>query len=123
MIFALAAFALVFVVCPALLLLAADVPVDVPPDLLVMLQDALGMHSTLGYVLAGVIAVLVLLPIILKALGKSVPLLDPLLKIASAIVSRLVKGKTVVEPPKAEVEKQPGASNVVELKDWPEDKK
>lgn len=123
MIFALAAFALVFVVCPALLLLAADVPLDVPPDLLVMLQDALGMHSTLGYVLAGVVAVLVLLPIILKALGKSVPLLDPLLKIASAIVSRLVKGKTVVEPPKAEVEKQPGASNVVELKDWPEDKK
>lgn len=122
MIFALAAFALVFVVCPALLL-AADVPLDVPPDLLVMLQDALGMHSTLGYVLAGVVAVLVLLPIILKALGKSVPLLDPLLKIASAIVSRLVKGRTVVEPPKAEVEKQPGASNVVELKDWPEDKK
>lgn len=122
MIFALAAFALVFVVCPALLL-AADVPLDVPPDLLVMLQDALGMHSTLGYVLAGVVAVLVLLPIVLKAFGKSVPLLDPLLKIASAIVSRLVKGRTVVEPPKAEVEKQPGASNVVELKDWPEDKK
>lgn len=122
MIFALAAFALVFVVCPALLL-AADVPLDVPPDLLVMLQDALGMHSTLGYVLAGVVAVLVLLPIVLKAFGKSVPLLDPLLKIAAAIVSRLVKGRTVVEPPKAEVEKQPGASNVVELKDWPEDKK
>lgn len=122
MIFALAAFALVIVVCPALLL-AADVPLDVPPDLLVMLQDALGMHSTLGYVLAGVVAVLVLLPIVLKAFGKSVPLLDPLLKVASAIVSRLVKGKTVVEPPKAEVEKQPGASNVVELKDWPEDKK
>lgn len=96
---------------------------EASPDLLAMLQDALAMHSTLGYVLAGVVAVLVLLPIVLKALGKNVPLLDPLLKIAQAIVSRLVKGKTVEDPKPAEVEKQAGASNVVELKDWPEDKK
>ena len=93
------------------------------PDLLQMVQDALGMHSTTGYVLAGVVAVLFLVPIVLKALGKSVPLLDPVLKILTAIVGRLVKGKTV-EAPAAEVKKEPGVGNVVELKDWPpEDKK
>lgn len=93
------------------------------PDLLQMVQDALGMHSTTGYVLAGVVAVLFLVPIVLKALGKSVPMLDPVLKILTAIVSRLVKGKTV-EAPVAEVKKEPGVGNVVELKDWPpEDKK
>lgn len=88
------------------------------PDLLSMLQDALAMHSTLGYVLAGVVAVLFLVPIVLKALGKSVPLLDPVLKILTAIVSRLVKGRAV-EVPVEEVKKEPGAGKVVELKDWP----
>lgn len=93
------------------------------PDLLTMLQDALAMHSTVGYVLAGVVALLFLVPIILKALGKNVPLLDPVLKILTAIVARLVKGKTV-EAPAEEVKKEPGVGNVVELKDWPpEDKK
>lgn len=88
------------------------------PDLLSMLQDALAMHSTLGYVLAGVVAVLFLVPIVLKALGKSVPLLDPVLKILTAIVSRLVKGRAVETPPE-EVKKEPGTGKVVELKDWP----
>lgn len=88
------------------------------PDLLSMLQDALAMHSTLGYVLAGVVAVLFLVPIVLKALGKSVPLLDPVLKILTAIVSRLVKGRAV-EVPVEEVKKEPGTGKVVELKDWP----
>lgn len=93
------------------------------PDLLTMLQDALAMHSTVGYVLAGVVALLFLVPIVLKALGKNVPLLDPVLKILTAIVARLVKGKTV-EAQAEEVKKEPGVGNVVELKDWPpEDKK
>ena len=114
MILALAAFALVAIVLPCAVLVATDVP----PDLLQMVQDALAMHSTLGYVLAGVAVVLFLVPIILKALGKSVPLLDPILKIVTMVLSRLVKGRTVEAPPE-EVKKEPGAGNVVELKDWP----
>lgn len=89
--------------------------VDVPPDALQTLTDALGMHSTLGYVVAGVLAVLILLPLLLKALGKNVPILDAVIVFLFGLLKSLVK-KREVEVVKAEVEEK-GVDGVAQVHD------
>ncbi len=90
------------------------------PELTQILQDALGQHTTTGYVLAAVVALCILVPLVLKAMGKNIPFLDTLVNVIVMVLRGAVKKpepEVPVEPPK-------GVGNVVELKDWPpEDKK
>ncbi len=92
----------------------------VPDSLTQVLQDALAMHSTAGYVIAGVLALCILVPLVLKALGKSVPLLDPALAILSSILKGLVKKPAPApqpEPTPEERKEEGGVSNVVNIKE------
>ncbi len=95
--------------------------VDPSDSLVKVLQDALAAHSTVGYVVAGLLAVCILVPIVLKALGKSVPLLDTALNLLSAVLKGLQKKPAPVEPPAPpapdEVAKEEGVSNVVKIKE------
>ncbi len=45
-------------------------------DVITTIHDALASHATAGYIVAGIAAVALLVPIVLKALGKSIPLVD-----------------------------------------------
>ncbi len=74
--------------------------VDVPPDAIAALSEALASHS---YIVAAVVAVLVLAPLLLKAFKVNVPFLDPILSVLLKVAQSFVKSKPVVnpaEPPK-----------------------
>lgn len=71
------------------------------------LQEALTAGS-LNPILAIVAGLAVVAVLVLKALGKSVPFVDPLIKVAIDVARKLTKKA----PPPAEVE---GASKVVEI--------
>lgn len=87
-------------------------------ELLALINDAAASHN--WPVVAGGVAVLAV-PIVLKALGKSVPGLDQLTKFA---VDALRKVKPPAPKPETLPENQPGLSNVVSIEDAkkPEDK-
>lgn len=108
-------FALVFAPAALLLLQSAEVP----PDLLQTVSDALGMHTTAGYVIAGLLAVLILLPLVLKALGKNIPLLDAGVSFLLGVLKSLVKKREaeVVKADEAEKAKEPGVSNAVKIRE------
>lgn len=90
-----------------------------PEDMLRLLQDFLALHTTLGYVLGGLVALLILVPLVLKALGKNVPLLDTGVSFLLGILKVFAKRKDPLPPSPEEQAKQPGVASVTELKDWP----
>jgi hypothetical protein len=85
-------------------------------ELLALINDAAASHN--WPVVAGGVAVLAV-PIVLKALGKSVPGLDQLTKFA---VDQLKKVKPPAPKPEEQPENQPGISNVVHIDKAREDK-
>lgn len=114
MIKALLALAVIKIFLPVVLLLEQNA--DAFTEAVNALQEALG-HGELNPVLAVVAGVIVVGLLVLKALGKQIPLVDPLAKAALGLARKFSKREI---PP----EKTPGTSNVVELKKIgdPEDK-
>ncbi len=64
--------------------------VDVPPDALSALTDALAQHS---WVVAACVAVLILAPLLLKAFNVKVPFLDPIVNVLLGIAKSFGKPK------------------------------
>ncbi len=79
-------------------------------DLFQTLQDYLAASQ---WVPASVVAVLILVPLVLKALGKSVPVLDPIMQVAFDLLKKLAPKKDPVKVvPPAE---QPGVEKVAKV--------
>lgn len=88
-----------------------------------LIHDAIAQHSTAGYVVAGLAAVLFLVPLVLKALGRSIPFLDPIIEVAISVLKSFATAKKPtpeeIAAAKAEQAAEPGVekvANVVELK-------
>lgn len=89
-----------------------------------LLKDGLGAHQTVGYVVAGLAACLFLLPIVLKAMGKEIPFLDPIIEGAVQLLKNLLKSAPAPTPEELKAKAdataaEPGVTsvtNVVELK-------
>lgn len=78
-------------------------------ELLTIISDAAMSHSWLMLALA---VVLLAVPIVLKALGKSVPIVDQLLPVLVGLLKSLKKAPPpMADPPKEEE----GVSNVVKI--------
>jgi len=80
-------------------------------ELLTLINDAAANRN---WIVLAIGVVLVVIPIVLKALGKHVPIIDTILPAAVAALKKL-KPST----PPARPEDMAGLSNVVELKDAP----
>lgn len=106
MIKALFTLAVIKLFLPVVLLLEQADP-DAFQDAVNALQEALS-KGELNPVLAVVAGVIVVGMLVLKALGRQIPLVEPLAKAALQVTRKLSKKEI---PP----EKTPGASNVVEI--------
>lgn len=82
-------------------------------DLMQMLSDAVAGQNWPVVVVLAVLVVLSLVAVVLKMLGKDVPILDKLLDLGKGIVKMLPAKK---EPPPVEPDKD-GVSNVVPIRD------
>ncbi len=69
---------------------APAAPLEVPPDALSALTDAL---STGSWIVAACVAVLILAPLILKAFGVKVPFLDPIVLVLLSVAKSFSKPK------------------------------
>lgn len=99
-----------------------DAILQVSNDAVQTLHDALAAQSTAGWIVAGVAAVVIILPLVLKALGKSVPLLDTLLDVVLSVAKSFVKPKDPVDvngtpEQKAAEAAQPGVKAVGDVVD------
>ena len=87
---------------------------SVSDDAVALIQDALANH---GYVVAAIAAVIFLVPLVLKAFGKSIPVLDPILEVALSVLRAFSKPKDAAKlVPPEEAAKQEGLAAVVEIK-------
>ena len=86
---------------------------NVPDDVLVALTDALTSQS---YIVAGLVAVLILAPLLLKAFGVKVPFLDTIVKVLLAVAKSFSKPKPVEHPPAEGVDEVAKVHDINELK-------
>ena len=104
---------------PALPVYLTEVASEVLPDPAhALLNEALAGGN---YWIAGAVAVVILVPLILKALGKRVPILDTVLAAALVILKGLSRPRAPPAPPpeptEPEKQAQPGVRNLVRLRD------
>ncbi len=92
---------------------------DASADAAQLLHDSIANH---GYLVAALAAVLVLVPIVLKAFGKSLPFVDGLLEAAVGALKAFSKPKVVPVPTEPEKAAEPGVANVVDIKKLSDDK-
>ncbi len=85
--------------------------VDVPPDVLSALLDALANRS---WIVAAIVGVLLLVPIVLKAFKVNVPLLDPIVEILLKVVKSFAKKPAAPSEPAKPAE---GVDEVAEVHD------
>lgn len=74
------------------------------------ITDGLALGGWQGYVLAAIGLLAVLVPVILKALGKSVPVLDSVIDVVVALARK------VLVKQKADAEAKKGVESIVEVK-------
>lgn len=91
-------------------------------DVIATVRDALAAHATAGYIVAGVAVVILLIPIVLKAFGKNIPLVDLALDMVLTVAKSFIpkpKPVDVVGTPeqKAAEAAQPGAKAVGDVVD------
>lgn len=80
------------------------------PDFFQVLQDYLAASQ---WVPASIVAVLIIVPLILKALGKKVPVLDPIIQVAFELLQKMAPKK---DPAKvATPAEQPGVEKVAKI--------
>ena len=83
----------------------------VSDDALQLIHDAIANH---GYLVAGLAAVLFLVPVVAKAFGKEIPFLDPVLKVALGVLKTFNKPKeSAAEVPPAPLVPPTGLDNKV----------
>lgn len=92
----------------------------VSDDAAQLLHDALAMGDTTGYIIAAIAALMLIVPIVLKALGKKVPVLDPILGFLLKVLrgfTRAPEPAKQEEPTKAESAATKGLDGVVDVKE------
>ncbi len=92
--------------------IAPAAPLEVPPDAISALTDAL---NTSSFVVAACVAVLILAPLLLKAFGVKVPFLDPIVVVLLSVAKSFNKPKeAAASVPAKPVE---GVGNIAEVHD------
>jgi hypothetical protein len=81
-----------------------------------LVHDAIANH---GYIVAALAGLIVLVPIVLKALGKDIPFLDGVLEVVVGVLKSFNKPKdaaaAIPPAPPAEVAKEPGVEKVASV--------